>query len=174
MLKRRRSDILRLNSPLLAIYESLIPPVEEKAKQKQLLALLEKLVCKEWPEAWLYLYGSCENSFEVSKSEIDICLAFNEDIHDKSEILLKLADILQSDNLQNVQALTRARVPIVKLMDPVTEISCDMRKQCLGCSKYKASTRLCKDRCKITAVGFYCETLGQVQRSECNLPRNSI
>ncbi|PPE00555.1 hypothetical protein GOBAR_DD02427 [Gossypium barbadense] len=164
MLKRRRSDILRLNSPLLAIYESLIPPVEEKAKQKQLLALLEKLVCKEWPEAWLYLYGSCENSFEVSKSEIDICLAFNEDIHDKSEILLKLADILQSDNLQNVQAnvnephdynlctlqaLTRARVPIVKLMDPVTEISCDMRKQCLGCSKYKASTRLCKDRSNI-------------------------
>ncbi|KAK5783444.1 UTP:RNA uridylyltransferase 1 [Gossypium arboreum] len=149
MLKRRtdcRSDILRLNSPLRAIYESLIPPVEEKAKQKQLLALLEKLVCKEWPEARLYLYGSCENSFGVSKSDIDICLAFNEDIHDKSEILLKLADILQSDNLQNVQALTRARVPIVKLMDPVTGISCDI---CINNVLAVVNTRLLRDYAKI-------------------------
>lgn len=106
MLKRQmecRSDIHRLSSPFLAIYESLIPPEEERAKQKQLLALLEKLVCKEWPEARLYLYGSCANSFGVSKSDIDICLAFNEADINKSEILLKLADILQSDNLQNVQ-----------------------------------------------------------------------
>nr|KJB41162.1 hypothetical protein B456_007G093300 [Gossypium raimondii] len=149
MLKRRtdcRSDILRLNSPLLAIYESLIPPVEEKAKQKQLLALLDKLVCKEWPEARLYLYGSCENSFGVSKSDIDICLAFNEDIHDKSEILLKLADILQSDNLQNVQALTRARVPIVKLMDPLTGISCDI---CVNNVLAVVNTRLLRDYAKI-------------------------
>ena len=105
MLKRQmecRIDIHRLNAPLLAIYESLIPPEEERAKQKQLLALLEKLACKEWPEARLYLYGSCANSFGVSKSDIDVCLVFNEDIN-KSEILLKLADILQSDNLQNVQ-----------------------------------------------------------------------
>ncbi|XVF33448.1 hypothetical protein REPUB_Repub17cG0169500 [Reevesia pubescens] len=129
MLKRQmecRSDIHRLNAPLLAIYESLIPPEEERAKQKQLLALLEKLVCKVWPEARLYLYGSCANSFGVSKSDIDVCLAFNEDINSKSEILLKLADILQLDNLQNVQALTQARVPIVKLMDPATGISCDI------------------------------------------------
>ncbi|XWS77155.1 hypothetical protein CRYUN_Cryun01aG0237300 [Craigia yunnanensis] len=107
MLKRQMecsSDVYRLNAPLLAIYESLIPPEEERAKQKQLLALLEKLVCKEWPEARLYLYGSCANTFGVSKSDIDVCIAFNEDIN-KSEILLKLADILQSDNLQNVQGM---------------------------------------------------------------------
>lgn len=106
MLKRQmecRSDIHRLNAPLLAIYESLIPPKEEKTKQQQLLALLEKLVWKEWPQAKLFLYGSCANDFGVSRSDIDICLAVNEDINRKSEILLKLADILQSGNLQNVQ-----------------------------------------------------------------------
>lgn len=104
--KRRmicRSDINSLNVPLMALYESLIPPEEEKAKQKQLLTLLEKLVSKEWPKAKLYLYGSCANSFGVSKSDIDVCLAIEETDLDKSEILLKLADILQSDNLQNVQ-----------------------------------------------------------------------
>ncbi|GMI66901.1 UTP:RNA uridylyltransferase 1 [Hibiscus trionum] len=151
MLKRQtecRGDIHRLNAPLLAIYESLIPPVEERAKQKQLLALLEKLVCKEWPESQLYLYGSCANSFGVSKSDIHVCLAFNEDIHNKSEILLKLADILQSDNLQNVQALTRARVPIVKLMDPTTGISCDI---CINNVLDVVNTKLLRDYAKIDA-----------------------
>lgn len=98
-----RSDIDSLNVAFLALYESLIPPEEEKAKQKQLLTLLEELVSKEWPKARLYLYGSCANSFGVSKSDIDVCLAIEETDLDKSEILLKLADILQSDNLQNVQ-----------------------------------------------------------------------
>ncbi|XWS77154.1 hypothetical protein CRYUN_Cryun01aG0237300 [Craigia yunnanensis] len=150
MLKRQMecsSDVYRLNAPLLAIYESLIPPEEERAKQKQLLALLEKLVCKEWPEARLYLYGSCANTFGVSKSDIDVCIAFNEDIN-KSEILLKLADILQSDNLQNVQALTRARVPIVKLMDPATGISCDI---CINNVLAVVNTKLLRDYAKIDA-----------------------
>ncbi|XWS32281.1 hypothetical protein CRYUN_Cryun23aG0146500 [Craigia yunnanensis] len=150
MLKRQmecRIDIHRLNAPLLAIYESLILPEEERAKQKQLLALLEKLACKEWPEARLYLYGSCANSFGVSKSDIDVCLAFNEDIN-KSEILLKLADILQSDNLQNVQALTRARVPIVKLMDPATGISCDI---CINNVLAVVNTKLLWDYAQIDA-----------------------
>ncbi|CAN0921367.1 UTP:RNA uridylyltransferase 1 [Linum grandiflorum] len=107
MIKRQqiqcRRDIERFNMPFLVIYESLIPPEEEKEKQKQLLTLLEKLVNKEWPEARLFLYGSCANSFGVSKSDVDVCLAIEDGDSNKSEILLRLADILQSDNLQNVQ-----------------------------------------------------------------------
>lgn len=98
-----RRDIDDFNVPFLAIYGSLIPPEEEKLKQKKLVALLEKLVSKEWPTAKLYLYGSCANSFGVSKSDIDVCLAIEEADMEKSKIIMKLADILQSDNLQNVQ-----------------------------------------------------------------------
>lgn len=105
---RCRSDIDRLNGHFLAIFESLIPAEEEKAKQKQLLALLEKLIIKEWPKARLYLYGSCANSFGVSKSDVDLCLAIEEPDINKAEVLLKLADILQSDNLQNVQVNSNA------------------------------------------------------------------
>ncbi|KAK9742868.1 hypothetical protein RND81_03G201900 [Saponaria officinalis] len=141
-----RRDIHRLSTPFLAIYKSLIPPEEEKLKQKQLMALLEKLVCKEWPNAKLYLYGSCANSFGVLKSDIDVCLAIDNREMDKSEILLKLADILQSDNLQNVQALTRARVPIVKLKDPVTGISCDI---CINNVLAVVNTKLLRDYAEI-------------------------
>ncbi|KAL1543464.1 RNA uridylyltransferase [Salvia divinorum] len=117
-----RNDINMLNAPLLALFESLIPSDEEKLKQKQLLTLLENLVCKEWPNARLFLYGSCANSFGFPKSDVDVCLQMDLGDVEKSEVLLKLAKIFESDNLQNVQALTRARVPIVKLMDPVTDI----------------------------------------------------
>ncbi|XP_052192438.1 UTP:RNA uridylyltransferase 1 isoform X2 [Diospyros lotus] len=141
-----RRDIDWLNAPFLAIYESLIPPEEEKAKQKQLLTLLEKLVWTEWPEARLYIYGSCANSFGVSKSDIDICLTIEDPDVNKSEVLLKLADILESDNLQNVQALTRARVPIVKLKDPVTGISCDI---CVNNILAVVNTKLLSDYAQI-------------------------
>lgn len=141
-----RRDIDRLNAPFLAIYESLIPAEEEKAKQTQLLTLLENLVCKEWPTARVYLYGSCANSFGVSKSDIDVCLAIDDQDINKSEMLLKLADILQSDNLQNVQALTRARVPIVKLMDPVTGISCDI---CINNVLAVVNTKLLRDYAEV-------------------------
>lgn len=98
-----RYAIDKLVPHLLSIYQSLIPPEDEKAKQKQLLLSLEKLVNKQWPKAQLHIYGSCANSFGVSNSDIDICLAIDDADLSKSDILLKLADILQSDNLQNVQ-----------------------------------------------------------------------
>lgn len=100
-----RGDIDMLTIPLLRIYESLIPPEEEKEKQRQLLISLEKLVVNEWPHAHLFLFGSCANSFGVSNSDVDVCLVLRDADIDKSEILLKLAEILQSANFQNVQVL---------------------------------------------------------------------
>lgn len=98
-----RNDINMLNAPLLALFESLIPSDEEKLKQKQLLTLLENLVRKEWPNARLFLYGSCANSFGFPKSDVDVCLQMDLGDIEKSEVLLKLAKIFESDNLQNVQ-----------------------------------------------------------------------
>ncbi|XP_057792025.1 UTP:RNA uridylyltransferase 1 [Salvia miltiorrhiza] len=141
-----RNDINMLNAPLLALFESLIPSDEEKLKQKQLLTLLENLVRKEWPNAHLFLYGSCANSFGFSKSDVDVCLQMDLGDVEKSEVLLKLAKIFESDNLQNVQALTRARVPIVKLMDPVTGISCDI---CINNVLAVVNTKLLHDYARI-------------------------
>lgn len=100
-----RGDIDMLTVPLVAIYESLIPPKEEKERQMQLLASLEKLVVNEWPCARLCLFGSCANSFGVSNSDLDVCLVLRDGDIDKPKIILKLADSLQSANFQNVQVL---------------------------------------------------------------------
>ncbi|CAL9237060.1 unnamed protein product [Arabidopsis halleri] len=141
-----RNDIHRYDASFIAVYKSLIPAEEELEKQRQLMAHLENLVAKEWPHAKLYLYGSCANSFGFPKSDIDVCLAIEGDDINKSEMLLKLAEMLESDNLQNVQALTRARVPIVKLMDPVTGISCDI---CINNVLAVVNTKLLRDYAQI-------------------------
>ncbi|KAI3944347.1 hypothetical protein MKW98_006508 [Papaver atlanticum] len=141
-----RSDIDKLNTPFLEIYESLVPPEEEKAKQRHLIASLEKLVNSEWPGAQLYLYGSCANSFGVSKSDIDVCLAIEEPDINKKELIEKLAEIFEANNLENVKALTRARVPIVKLMDPESGISCDI---CVNNVLAVINTKLLRDYAQI-------------------------
>lgn len=98
-----RSDINWYSAPFLDIYQSLIPTEEEKEKQKQLMMLLKKIVTKEWPNAELHPYGSCTNSFGFSKSDIDVCLAIDDKDINKSDIILRLAELLEAENLQNVQ-----------------------------------------------------------------------
>jgi len=87
----------------LSIFESLVPSEEEIAKQKQLLTSQSRIINKEWPNSKLYLYGSCANSFGFSNSDIDLCLSIDDKGMSKVDIILKLADILQAGNLQNIQ-----------------------------------------------------------------------
>ncbi|KAJ6851160.1 UTP:RNA uridylyltransferase 1 isoform X2 [Iris pallida] len=141
-----RFNIESFTPSFLSIYKSLVPADEEIVKQKQLLVSLRKLVNKEWSSAQLHLYGSCANSFGVSNSDVDICLSIVDTNMSKSEILLRLADLLQKDNLQNVQALTHARVPIVKMMDPVTGIACDI---CINNLLAVVNTKLLRDYAQI-------------------------
>ncbi|CAH9098105.1 unnamed protein product [Cuscuta epithymum] len=143
-----RSDICSYDAPFLDIYQSLIPSEEEKAKQEQLMTLLKKIVAKEWPDARLHPYGSCSNSFGFSKSDIDICLAIGDNGINKSDIILRLAELLEDEKLQNVQALVHARVPIVKLMDPETGISCDI---CVNNLLAVENTKLLRDYAQIDA-----------------------
>lgn len=101
-------DIETLTSCFLSIYESLLPSAGKKDKQNQLLQSLAKPINKEWPSAKLHLYGSCANSFGLPDSDVDICLAIDDPSMSKHDMLLKLADILQSEKYQDVEVCLRA------------------------------------------------------------------
>jgi DNA polymerase sigma len=141
-----RYDIDKFTPSFSSIFESLVPSEEEIAKQRQLYTTLSRLITKEWPNSRLFLYGSCASSFGFSNSDIDLCLSIDDKEMNKVDIILKLADILKAGNLQNIQALTRARVPIVKLMDPVTGLSCDI---CVNNLLAVVNTKLLKDYAQI-------------------------
>ncbi|XP_047045487.1 UTP:RNA uridylyltransferase 1-like [Lolium rigidum] len=141
-----RYGIDQFTPNFLSIFDSLVPSREEIAKQEQLLIALGRLINKEWPNSKLYLYGSCANSFGFSNSDVDLCLAIDDKEMSKVDIILKLAEILQAGNLQNIQALTRARVPIVKLMDQDTGLSCDI---CVNNLLAVVNTKLLRDYAQI-------------------------
>lgn len=140
------ADFELLTSQLLSLYESLKPQEEEETNRKQLLSSLQKLINKQWPGARLHLFGSCANAFGVSKSDIDVCFSIDDEPSSKAELVLKLAEILQAEDMQNVQALTHARVPIVKFTDPATNISCDI---CINNILAIVNTKLLHDYAQI-------------------------
>ncbi|KAI5070927.1 hypothetical protein GOP47_0013178 [Adiantum capillus-veneris] len=130
----------------LAIFQTLIPPVDEEQRRKQLLESLDELVSGIWPEARLYLFGSCANAFGVCNSDIDVCLSIEGESATRSEVVCTLADALKANHMQNVQALTHARVPIVKYSDPETGISCDV---CVNNMLAVVNTKLLHDYAQI-------------------------
>jgi DNA polymerase sigma len=98
-----RNDIHTFTPGFLALYESLKPAEEHKTKQQQLVDSLTKSITKEWPNAQLHLYGSCANSFGSSHSDVDVCLQMDIGTGSTVEILLRLAEILQTDNFESVK-----------------------------------------------------------------------
>ncbi|CAO2033874.1 unnamed protein product [Urochloa humidicola] len=141
-----RPDIDTFTPGLLALYESLKPSEEHKSKQQELVDSLTKSVSKEWPNAQLHLYGSCANSFGTSHSDVDVCLEMETGTESTVEVLLKLADVLRADNFDRVEAITSARVPIVRMSDPGSGFSCDI---CINNLFAVANTKLLKDYAQI-------------------------
>ncbi|KAG2648141.1 hypothetical protein PVAP13_1NG047400 [Panicum virgatum] len=141
-----RPDIDTFTPGLLALYESLRPSEEHKSKQQQLVDSLAKSVSKEWPNAQLHLYGSSANSFGTSHSDVDVCLEMEIGTASTVEVLVRLADVLRADNFDNVEAITSARVPIVKMSDPGSGFSCDI---CINNLFAVANTKLLKDYAQI-------------------------
>lgn len=141
-----RPDMGKCTSEFLSIFQKLIPPVDEELRRKQLLSILDELVSGIWPEARLYLFGSCANAFGVCNSDIDVCLSIDSESSSRSELVRTLADVLKENHMQNVQALTHARVPIVKYSDPTTGISCDV---CVNNMLAVVNTKLLHDYAQI-------------------------
>ncbi|KAL7083287.1 hypothetical protein ACP275_14G151800 [Erythranthe tilingii] len=141
-----RSDVVSFNPQFLRVFESLIPAVEIRVKQKQLFTSLENLITQELPRARLFMYGSCANTFSLFESDIDICLDLGDNNVDKSDVLLGLADLFRMQNFKDVQAITNARVPVLKLKDPTTGISCDI---CVNNMLAVVNTKLLRDYSQI-------------------------
>eukprot|EP00249_Psilotum_nudum_P023008 c28723_g1_i1 orf=67-3261(+) len=150
-----RADMEKFTDQLLDVFKSLIPREDEEIRRKQLLVSLENIVTQSWLGAQLFLFGSCANAFGVRNSDIDVCLSIPGEQSSKPELVTRLADILRSNKMQNVQALTHARVPIVKFTDPGTGISCDI---CVNNMLAVVNTKLLHDYgqidCRLRQLAF--------------------
>ncbi|CAI5483704.1 unnamed protein product [Closterium sp. Yama58-4] len=137
-----RVDLARLNSHLLALFRSLEPTAEEAERKEQLMRTLTRVAAATYPSAQLFLYGSCANFFGVRNCDVDVCLALEGPDVSRVEVITNMASALRAEGMLSVQALTHARVPIVKFMDPASGVACDM---CVNNLAAVANSRLLAD-----------------------------
>ena len=83
---------------------------------------LEQFLSTHFSSTRLDIFGSCTNGFGANGCDIDICFRFSYDLFGKQEhskqikLLKQISKSLQvHPNVQNVTAITQAKVPIVKL-----------------------------------------------------------
>ena len=92
---------------------------------------LIQFVRQAYPTAMLTVFGSSVNGFSFSKSDLDISLTFSD--HETGDdlpaisIIENLAEKLTAkQGLINVQAITSAKVPIIKFTNKMPKIECDI------------------------------------------------
>ncbi|KAK3841687.1 MAG: hypothetical protein J3R72DRAFT_385307, partial [Linnemannia gamsii] len=115
-------------------YPQLISDEESMVAKQELLARLQSLFDAQFPDAGLQLrpFGSYVTGLANKYSDIDICIFVEpERFHPYAphSDVRHLAWFLENEKMQNVIAITDAKVPIVKFIDPITEIHCDMNVQ---------------------------------------------
>ncbi|KAF9121665.1 hypothetical protein BGW39_010357 [Mortierella sp. 14UC] len=115
-------------------YPQLTSDEESLVKRQELLARLQSLFDAQFPDAGLQLrpFGSYVTGLGNKYSDIDICIFVEpERFHPYAphSDVRHLAWFLENQQMQNVIAISDAKVPIVKFIDPITEIHCDMNVQ---------------------------------------------
>jgi DNA polymerase sigma len=97
-------------------------------KKRENLFNYIKLVAKKiFPNSKAYKYGSIENGFSLTNGDIDICILNNKEFNNTpAECVEILGEKLKEDGINDIKLLIRARVPIIKMKDNKSGISCDI------------------------------------------------
>eukprot|EP00871_Galdieria_phlegrea_P000326 jgi/Galph1/1294/GphlegSOOS_G6122.1 len=119
----------------LYVYQRIKPTMEESVRKASLFRHLFKLCQNEWKNCDLWMFGSSINSFGLRSGDLDMCLTVpaRDAIHrvtgellEERHIVNRLGVILRQAKMENVECRIRARVPIVKFHDPLTNLSVDV------------------------------------------------
>ncbi|KAI1320825.1 hypothetical protein EDD11_009782 [Mortierella claussenii] len=113
-------------------YQQLLPTREAHDKRIDLLQRLRLMFDRQYPNAGLQLrpFGSFVTGLGNDWSDLDICI-YTDTFHPGAACasISHVAQFLKSQGMSNVVAITDAKVPIVKFMDPLSGIACDMNIQ---------------------------------------------
>eukprot|EP00898_Chlorokybus_atmophyticus_P004171 jgi/Chlat1/4755/Chrsp308S04724 len=131
--------LLQVSRQLFELCRTLRPSENEQRSLQQFVQHVQQLVYQEWPGVRLHPFGSYANGFTVKNSDVDLCLEVEDEETAKADHVTRLADILERNGMKDVQALTHARVPIVKFKDPQSGVACDI---CVNNLLAVANTRL--------------------------------
>lgn len=130
--------VMEQEAEIASLIKYLEPTVLELEQQLLLFNAISDITNELFKTSRLVRFGSTVNGFSLRGADVDFCLFVAkpndenaEDEHNSSTIaesvLTRLGAALMSHSrFIQIKVLTRARVPIIKLKDSVTGISCDI------------------------------------------------
>ncbi|KAL9108978.1 MAG: hypothetical protein Q9227_006374 [Pyrenula ochraceoflavens] len=115
----------RLSEEAISLCRTLLPTEESEKQRAQLVAKLEQLLNKQWPghSIKVNVFGSTGNKLGTRDSDVDICITTD---FKELENVCSLAEALAENGMERVVCVSSAKVPIVKMWDPILQLACDL------------------------------------------------
>jgi len=125
---KKAPPFVRLHNEILTLCEYIAPSVHEMNQRDALLIEVTEIIHSLWPKSTVSVFGSQMTKILTPTSDLDI-LVMNvpETKHDPLEMYNTLAEKLKDSSLVSyVEAITNAKVPIVKFDHRKSGISVDI------------------------------------------------
>ena len=183
-------SIAQLSQDIEKVLISQIPTKAFLKKRNGLYEHLKRTVERRFKGSSLKRFGSTESSLSLSTGDLDLCLLF--DGQKPKKVLKSLSSTLRNQDMENIQVIATAKVPIIKFTDERTKIPVDISinntlalhntrllkkygdlderiRKCILAIKYWASQREVCDAAKGT-FSSYAWTLVMIQALQTTSP----
>eukprot|EP00177_Eucheuma_denticulatum_P001011 GFKZ01001845.1.p2 GENE.GFKZ01001845.1~~GFKZ01001845.1.p2 ORF type:complete len:813 (-),score=104.15 GFKZ01001845.1:3482-5920(-) len=119
------------------VFPKITPPGDYGDSREDLLRRLRKIISSEWQGAGIDVYGSAGNGLGLRSADVDMSLYMPQDIkithgcEDSTAcrpkvILARLATIMAEHQMEILSKVLDARVPVIKMFDPVSQLQVDV------------------------------------------------
>lgn len=112
------------NKPLLSIVSANKVHSGDSKRKESLFKHLEKSVASKFEGAKLSAFGSTESGLSLKGGDFDLCLQIPN--ANQKKVLKRIGGMLRGQGMENVQTISRAKVPIVKFVDPRSGLDVDI------------------------------------------------
>lgn len=126
------SSVRRLTIECVELFETLEPTGSEIQRKVKCTKRLERHIQSLWSTSELKAFGSSANGLDLGDSDLDVTLLFQDwtnhmyNTLDRAWILKQILKHLQRYKYQIISFIEHARVPILKLWDPMYQVQCDL------------------------------------------------
>lgn len=119
------------------IFPRITPPKDYADIREDLLVRLRKIISAEWEGAGIDVYGSAGNGLGLQSADVDMSLYMPKEVaitHGREKgkpdhpkvILGRLATIMEENDMVVLSKVLEARVPVIKMLDPISELQVDV------------------------------------------------
>lgn len=109
------ADMKDVDRALLQQVDALQPSTLNQTQQAVAFSVIQGLLTERWPEAEVHLFGSTATKLSLlNHNDLDICLQLPCDPGQKPAIIEEVAELMREAELQDIKAITSARIPLVK------------------------------------------------------------